>query len=255
MLSPADQYLLDNIYLFIPAVFISTSALVFIYISLTYQVTKVKRFKRIQFEMVEAERKRIANDLHDFVGGRLVQVREQLLNSIPQLNDEKLAKEIHDSILQIRSFHDDVRHLVEYIYPREMMKGDWRGSFERMAYDMSSTKTQVQIEVEEELELPLETAKHVFMICQEKITNVFAHEKVEHIAVDIFCSEDGKYGVLDMVYRNNSYEPVPENTKRMTVNGRGLLSIEERVKSISGRYKKFIMGEFLHDSIEFPLRK
>lgn len=255
MLSPADQYLLDNFYLFIPAVFIATSALVFIYISLNYQIRKIRRFKRIQFEMVESERKRIANDLHDFVGGRLVQVREKLLNSIPQISDKKIAEEIQESILQIRTFHDDVRHLVEYIYPREMMKGDWRGSFMRMGVDMSSNKTRVQIEIEEELELPLDTAKHLFLIVQEKITNAIAHEQSPHIVVDLYTSDREDYGVLELVYESKKHLNEDYKVKTITVNGRGLYSIDERIKYIRGKIKKYLLGSYLHDTIEFPLNR
>jgi signal transduction histidine kinase len=255
MSNPADQFILDNIFVFLPTVAVATSALIFVYISFMYQLRKLRRFKRIQFSMVEEERKRIANDLHDYVGGRLVQVREKLLEVIPEIKDQKIAEEVNESVMNIRSFHNDIRHLVEYIYPREMMKGDWRGSFLRMGVDMSTNKTRIQIELEEELELPLETAKQLFLIVQEKITNAVSHEQPSHIVVDLYTSDNGENGVLEMVYQSKKHLNEDYKVKTITVNGRGLYSIDERIKYIRGKMKKYLLGSYLHDTIEFPLNK
>ena len=73
-----DYFLINLAAIIIPAFILLISSIVISYLMLRRYSTAVKRLFQMNFNGVENERKRIANDIHDQIGFSLTQVRNTL---------------------------------------------------------------------------------------------------------------------------------------------------------------------------------
>jgi ligand-binding sensor domain-containing protein/signal transduction histidine kinase len=203
-----------------------------------------QRLKRLEQErLLERERTRIAQDLHDTMGAKLCRI--SFLSEHAQ-RSEAVAGEVRD---QIASISDDSRdvlrsldeivwavnpqmdtldHLVSYIsqYAREYFR-----------------KTGVECDLEIPVQLPVQpltsqTRHHVFLAVHEALTNILKHSQATRARIVMVCHEHS----FEIVVSDNGqgFDPV-SNGAHSSESGtgfrNGLENMRRRLAELGGQFE------------------
>ncbi|HSB11677.1 MAG TPA: two-component regulator propeller domain-containing protein [Blastocatellia bacterium] len=207
-----------------------------------YRVAQLRRiqvaqeaFTRQLIASQEAERKRIAAELHDSLGQSLVIIRNWATLGSGQLEDTAPAREELDEINTIASRAiNEVREIAYNLGPYHLE----RLGFENSIRDMVKRITQVSgIAIASELDaldgaLSSETQMSLYRITQEALNNIVKHSqagearvvlKRETASVRLTVSDNGK--------GFNPHAAVPDHPGQV---GFGLNGMAERVRLLGG---------------------
>ena len=186
-------------------------------------------------EAQEAERRRVARELHDGVNQAIASVKfriltaeQQILRSDPKWQETcSKTKDMLDSVLQ------QVRRLSRNLRPGEL---DDFGLVPaaRSACQEMELRTGVAIkfnhsEFPERLPPALELS--LYRIIQEALTNVEKHSSATEVIIDL--EEDGSYVMLNISDNGCGFDRAKVHG---TVAGLGLLHMRERASLVGGVY-------------------
>jgi glucose-6-phosphate-specific signal transduction histidine kinase len=253
MLNSGDQLLVEIFYLLLPGIILFVTVLLvsFFYVRRFNRI--MRRYKIQKLAEVENERKRIANDLHDFVGSKLLKIKSELHDSLHKSNEPVYYDNVAQGISELNKFHDDLRYLVEYIYPKELMSGNVRDGFLRLADDMSNATTEIIMDIEFEHQPSRNVMHQLYRLLQEKISNIVTHERPPKIFIGLYETIEDKEGLLSISYLANH----PNNSKitksKRRSGGRGLFIIKERLKVLKARIQSEYDDGFYKENIIFPI--
>lgn len=238
MQNTADSYFIEILFLIIPPLIIAIVLYIALFVYIRRYLRMFKRFKIQQFIQIENERKRIANDLHDFVAGKLLILKSDLNEIIQDVDDVTIVRKLHTTLEEISEFHEGIRSVVEYIYPRELLSKDVMGSFKTLASEMSTIDTKVIVEFDLNQELQNWQLHQLFRITQEKIANIITHLHPPNLVFSIHDGENENECELTFNYfvdfqNSNSFIENKKSSKK----GRGLFVINERLNILNAKYK------------------
>lgn len=175
----------------------------------------------------EQERRRVAGDLHDSIGGMLSAIRVGLSAIGRQLPDTHVLdaqKQMLDDTIE------SVRKISRELMPATLEKFGLIPAVRELCEKMQAT-TQIQIGVMELGEAkPMENRRQlmVYRITQELLNNAFKHSKATYIEVVFHFKEN-----LYLIVEDNG---IGMDKKNMEESGRkslGLFNIQNRVQILS----------------------
>jgi len=172
-------------------------------------------------QAADAERLRIARDLHDSLGHHLTALVIQLQVA------EYQADPAHQPQLQhchqlAKQLLQDIRHSVSQL--REPQKPHLASQCRALAENFPQLKLQCQISAELTLD-PLSTAL-LFRVCQEALTNSIRHAKATKATVEVWRH----HRTVCLRYLDNGHCPVWP-----LVEGNGLQGMRERIEEAGGK--------------------
>ncbi|GAB4159798.1 MAG: hypothetical protein Tsb0033_14820 [Winogradskyella sp.] len=176
----------------------------------------------------EKERQRIANDLHDDLGGLMATVKLHF-NALKDKNSTELFDKTNQLIDEA---YDKVRSVAHAKNSGVIAKQGLLKAVEHMAEKVSSSN-QIEIEVldhglEQRLENSLELT--LFRIIQELITNVIKHAKATEATIHLTNHEDS----INIMVEDNGKGFNPNQITK-TNKGMGISSIDKRVELLDGK--------------------
>ena len=197
-----------------------------------------QEFSRQQIESQEAERKRLAAELHDGLGQDLLIAANELQEILRQKTRSQaklkhVAAAVQDSI-------ESAREIAANLHPHHLDRLGFSAAIRWLA---RTTATSSGVAVEAVCGnidgiLPKETELHLFRIIQEALSNAIRHASATQIRVEV--KKDGAIitaGVSDngkgFVPRDPSRDSAPDEK----VHGYGLSSLSERARIIGGTLK------------------
>jgi signal transduction histidine kinase len=253
MLNSGDQLLVEIFYLLLPGIILFVTVLLvsFFYVRRFNRI--MRRYKIQKLAEVENERKRIANDLHDFVGSKLLKIKSELHDSLNKSNEPVYYNNVAEGIADLNKFHDDLRYLVEYIYPKELMSGNLKQGLMQLAEEMSNATTVILMDIEMEHQLPKDKMHQLYRLLQEKIANILVHEQPPKIFIGLFENEEDQYVLLSISYSaSQTRKPIIHKSNRKR-GGRGIPIIHERLKVLNARYHAVHTDGIFKETILFPI--
>lgn len=168
------------------------------------------------------ERERIAQELHDSIGGNLAGIKLQLNNS-----DNSDLVSIN---LQIDDTYKQVRDLSHNLIPKKFSKNNFCNILREYLNNIlkgSSISSNINAYPVEEIDLLDENLQaEIFKIIQELITNTIKHAKASIIDIQMNLIDN----VLGVIFEDNG---IGFNAKKQT-NGIGFKNMKSRLKKISG---------------------
>ena len=196
------------------------------------QITRIRSQRRQS--AVQAERVRIARELHDVLAHSLSQINVQagvglhLMDAQPDKAREALAsiKETSKSAL------DEVRSVLGVLRAESSGEDDAplvpESDLSRLEWLAASVSTQgVEVTVTgNPVDVPQATQLAMFRIVQESLTNILRHAKATSAAVEL--AERG--GFYQVTVTDNGTAPAPPRETE----GRGLLGMRERAELLGG---------------------
>ena len=171
----------------------------------------------------EKERKRIAGELHDSIGGNLAAIKLQLSNQADVTGLEGLIKQVDDTYHQVRDLsHDLIPQKFSNTGFTELIAGYLR------QFDVpGNARISFQAYPPEEIDLIGTTLKvEIYKIMQELITNAQKHSQASKVEIQLTQLD----GTLKLMFEDTGKGFSTETTRH----GIGLQNIRERLKLFDG---------------------
>jgi PAS domain S-box-containing protein len=193
-------------------------------------------------EAEEAERRRLARELHDRVGQNLTALGINLNLARAQLQKGESAaalvlSRLEDAVGLVEETTERVRDVMADLRP-PLLDDYGLVTALRWLGEQVAARTGIPIEVQGEeldprLSGPVENS--LFRIVQEALTNAAKHAQASHVAIIVEEANDGRAVRLTVADDGVGFEPASAPLARVDEHhGWGLLSMTERAEAVGG---------------------
>ena len=177
------------------------------------------------------ERQRIAQDLHDRIGGTLAAVKVHFNNMNHKLENlkaknfqmfDKMSGMLEEAVADVRSISHDLTS-------GKISKLGLKGALIDLSNTISQAKNiQFDLAISEDLQIEDEkVTQEIYSVVQELTSNTLKHANANYIELNINKYEDH----ISLVYEDNGIGFVFSNAQKK---GLGLSGIEKRIKTLNG---------------------
>jgi two-component system sensor histidine kinase UhpB len=188
-------------------------------------------------EVEDAERQRLARELHDRVGQNLTALGINLniiRMQIPEDESPSIHYHLEDSLSLVEQTAERIRDVMAELRPPVIddygLVAALRWYGEKIARRIDIPITVTGNEPEPRLESRVENA--LFRIVQEGLTNVAKHARATHVMIKV--DEDDENLYLNLEDDGVGFDP-QQITEQNARRGWGLLSMTERAQAVGGR--------------------
>jgi two-component system NarL family sensor kinase len=195
----------------------------------------------------EKERIRIANDLHDGLGGLLSSVKSHF-NALqrPQRSDEIFLK----TNQLIDDACGEVRRIAHNMMPRSLAISGLSGALEDLCSQLNKQGLECELEMIglENHPLSPEQNTSIYRIIQELSNNVVKHAQAKHLLLQLLATEN----TLSILVEDDGIGF--DTAQALQQKGLGLSSIESRVQYLKGEIDwDAVPGQGVSVSIQLPI--
>ncbi len=196
----------------------------------------------------EEERKRIAQDLHDSLGGLLATLKIKTRNTLASGDNPFTSPDTPDQLALIDTVSAEVRRIAHNMMPPALIRMGLSAALEDLvdalhqdrALDISFQNIDYDHALDQEKEIML------YRIAQELCSNVLRHAGARHLLIQL--SRHNGSATLVVEDDGHGYDPTQEN------GGMGLESIRSRVAYIRGEMEIWTApGEGTSVTIHIPV--
>lgn len=195
---------------------------------------RLEHLSRKLLEAQEAERRRLARELHDEIGQVLTAVKINVQAIRPHVSPEGLPR-VEESIEVVNRAIQQVRDLSLDLRP-SLLDDLGLAAAVRWYVDRQAQRAGIAITAAIELvpgRLPPETETVCFRIIQEALTNVVRHSQARDVRIRLTC--EAKELVLVIGDDGIGFDPATVDVDSGSGRGLGLLGMQERVHLVGGR--------------------
>jgi len=175
----------------------------------------------------DAERERVANDLHDRLGGQLSTVKIYL-DLLEQSDLTKSQKELLDKLQVSTQFSiDEVRAIAHDLNNSALNYYGFQKAVEQLCSALNEAKNiEIQSHISIHTEIPAKVARSIYQVIQELFTNTLRHANATKVRLEA----TGMDAEINIIFEDNGvgFEKSKEHF------GIGLKSIQLRVERING---------------------
>jgi len=180
----------------------------------------------------EEERKRVAKDLHDGLGGILSTAKHQLSNVRKKHMDLDSSEVFLKAEALLASAHGEVRKIAHNMMPDALSTLGLQAATEDLANQVNLTD---KLQVKTQIQLGQDTLSPnqellLYRVIQESINNAFKHAGAENMLIQLI--DQGEELHLAIEDDGKGFH-ISDTQKR---NGIGLRSMESRVKYLNGNF-------------------
>ncbi|MEE1943895.1 sensor histidine kinase [Pedobacter sp. KR3-3] len=174
----------------------------------------------------EEERKRVAQDLHDGLGGMLAGVKMNLSVFVAKERKEEQA-ELYGIIEQLDKSASELRRIAYNMMPETLLRFGLETSLRELCESFVSSQLTIDFQYYgSKNDLPIQEQISIYRIVQELLTNAYKHAHAKKILVQ--CSQDEKNFLITVEDDGGGFDPHTVNQ------GMGLANIRNRVDYLKG---------------------
>ena len=220
------------------------------------EMAKVREFTGKLMNAQDAERRRLARELHDSAGQIVAALQMQLtpMKTDTEKFSPAFAAGIAESLTLLQQLSQELRTVSYLLHPPLL---DERGLPSALRWYVEGfaerSKIEVELELAEDLgRLPCEMETALFRIVQESLTNIHRHSGSKRACIrvrrsdDNLCLEVQDFGRGMTISRNNCASPVPRS-------GVGIQGMHERVRQLNGHFEIHSTGDGTLVSVRLPV--
>lgn len=200
------------------------------------QLKEAEREKQMQYAKAllqgeETERKRIAGDLHDGLGGMLAGVKINLSKLADNAdNNESMNANLYKVIDQLDNSVTELRRIARKMMPESLIQLGLEASLRDMCESLTTAKTSVEFQafsISRELNRDIQVT--VFRVVQELLANAIRHANASQIIVQ--CSQNENIFYISVEDNGTGFD---QNI--LTVSkGIGINNVKNRVDLLKGK--------------------
>lgn len=196
-----------------------------------HQLKEIAQQQRLQFGRAvlqgeEQERRRVARDLHDGLGGILAGVKINLSGQVDEM-PVRQRTELTRIIGQLDHSVSELRRIAHNMMPVNLLKFGLRTALKDLCESLLSDMTRIDfLALGVENNLAEEAQIHIYRIVQELLSNAIRHAEARHIILQ--CSQDGGTFLITHEDDGKGFDP------SVTASGIGLSNIRNRVGFLNG---------------------
>ena len=189
-------------------------------------------------DLEEAEKRRLARELHDLVGQKLTTLNMNLDFLVERLSDasrKSIGSRLHDSKVIVKQIMKLIRNVMSNLRPQIL--DDYGLTAAIYWYtDQFTKRTKIPIafkehELKKRLRPDIET--NLYRIIQEALTNTAKYAHASKITITI----KEKNGTVNLSIADDGIGFNPEDIHQLTEKkGLGLIGMKERAESIGGKF-------------------
>lgn len=196
-------------------------------VSSAQQISKIT--KESKEEIIEAERKRIARELHDSVSQQLF-AAAMLLSAI-EVSDTQFTIEFGEKIDLVKSIieeaQSEMRALLLHLRPVKLDGKSLQTGIHQLLEELAS-KLPIQIDYEiEDIQLTEVVEDHLFRIVQELISNVLRHSEASRL--EVYFKKSENFYRLRFIDDGKGF-----NMEEKKDSALGLSNVRERIERLGG---------------------
>ncbi|MEO6739046.1 MAG: PAS domain S-box protein [Chthoniobacteraceae bacterium] len=197
---------------------------------LAHDITERLRSEARLLQAEDAERRRIAKELHDSTAQDLVAVTMNLgtLQELLPPGDTKAARLLADSIALLENSANDIRTLSYVLHPPRLDEAGLAGALAEYAAGFTTrTDTRIRVEIAPDFgRLPEDMEIVLFRVVQEGIANVLRHAGSDTATIRLVRAEGN--AVLEV-------EDYGRGMADAGARGVGIAGMRERLQHLGGR--------------------
>jgi two-component system NarL family sensor kinase len=173
----------------------------------------------------EQERRRLARDLHDGLGGALAGIKIKLSGQ----EKKERTPQLNEVILQLEDSINELRRIARNMMPENLQKAGLETALRDLCESMLSNNTSIEFHAFGlQQTIPLNVQANIYRIVQELLSNAVRHAHASKIIVQ--CSLNGNIFLITVEDNGRGFEM---NTV-MEAEGIGFRNIRNRVKYLNG---------------------
>jgi signal transduction histidine kinase len=209
-------------------------------IALRHSEEQLRELSRKILDAQENERKLVAQEIHDSIGGSLAAIKfalEEKLESMGQnpspdgISLEKIISHVDDAISESRRISANLRpSLLDDLGLLATLSWFCR-EFEKLYPDIQIEK---QLDVEED-EIPEVLKVVIYRVLQEAMNNVAKHSNAKRVQLHLVKRNDRIE--LDVADNGCGFDPEKKISEKFTVGGFGLQGMRDRTMLCDGKFE------------------
>jgi signal transduction histidine kinase len=230
---------------------IITTIIIFFVIAIVMQQRKVSKWQqaRIAAEIntLEAERKRIASDLHDELGPQLSAIKLQINHLEPSTEMETIVLE--KSSVQIDNIIQRFREISYDLLPNTLVRKGFIKATEEFISKLKTLQTLNIIFTSDDFSLEPAQEINLYRMLQEIIQNTIKHSRATTLQIQILKKDKSI-----LLQTKDNGVGFNYNEKSLEAKGVGLLSLQSRGQILGGQLIVITQpGEGTMFQLEIPL--
>lgn len=207
--------------------------------------TQNEEISKAQIKGQTLERKRVAADLHDSLGGTLSAIRWTLSS----INSESLTeqeKQVYESLVEMTNeAQQRVRFLSHNLVPENLEADGLAISVEKLTEKLNrNNRTRFKTEINLDKKYDKQVEFELYSISLELINNIIKHSRAKEAVVRLY--EQDNHLHLDI-------EDDGVGMQDYNHQGKGLGNIQERISSLRGTWQIESNGKGTHASAQVPI--
>jgi signal transduction histidine kinase len=195
-------------------------------------------FAKRLIDTQENERNRIALELHDSVGQKLLIAKNLLLSSVRKSHNDTEKKYLQGINDLTGEAINEIRNIIYNLRPQHLDHLGLSTAIETLVENISESsgiKFVINIDKIDNL-FPKSDEINFFRIVQESLNNIVKHSNAKDALIDIKKRDD----VITLIVKDNGKSSKKNDN---TLNGMGLVGIRERSKMIDAELNLDINGK------------
>ncbi|MFC6100004.1 ATP-binding protein [Olivibacter domesticus] len=185
------------------------------------------QLSKAMLEGEERERKRIARDLHDGLGGALAGIRFKLSG---QLMEDGFPV-MEETIVQLDASIGELRRIARNMMPESLLRSGLKTALADLCNALTTKMTYVVLEVDGiQRNMDEMVQVNIYRIVQELLNNAIRHGMASHIIVQ--CLQNGNLFLITVEDNGKGFDPYNTDGE-----GIGLSNIRNRVEYMNGNIK------------------
>lgn len=203
---------------------------------LLFLLFKQRSKNKRQNELIDAisetqniERKRIAQDLHDSIGGSLALIKNKL--EVVSDKEQPSKQDLTETIKTVSNTSDNLRRISHNLMPSELIKFGLISGIQSIIEQLNKEELNAQLYAHN-MEHRIDPVKEIqlYRIIQEIIQNALKHANAKNISISL--NKYAKHLNLMIEDDGNGFDTTLQKSKK----GIGLNNIKQRVAQLKGTF-------------------
>ncbi len=175
----------------------------------------------------ERERRRVARDLHDGLGGALSGIRIKL----SWHQKEQPAPRLEEVIDQLEDSIGELRRIARNMMPESLLKSGLEAALRDLCESLMNDGTDIEYQAYGiQADMPAATQTNIFRIAQELLSNAIRHAQASKIILQ--CIQNGDTFLITAEDNGRGFDTATIGTSK----GIGFTNIQNRVQYMKGRF-------------------